>query len=403
MAIIVQKFGGTSLSTVDLIKKAALRVKVEADAGHQVVVVLSAMAGMTDRFVGLVRELSAAYDRSEYDTVVSAGEQVSVGLMAVALKNIGLSARSWLGWQIPIRTSDIHSSAKIEDISIDKLQESLNQSEIAVVAGFQGISPQGRITTLGRGGSDTTAVALAAALQAERCDIYTDVEGVYTADPRFVAKAGKLDQIAYDEMLELASQGAKVLQRDSVQLAMKHQVPLRVLSSLTTASGTLISQYSQSEGAKIRGVVQSFSECKIQLKNISQGAFERLASVLQNANITIDMPCHSLTPCSSRWDYSFTVREEDLLQTQKLLDSIKNEIKFSLVTSDLHVARISIVGPYLSENPNLVQKLFHTLAEKGIQVQDVSTSDIKISVLVNKADSEKALSALHTAYNLDVK
>lgn len=403
MSIIVQKFGGTSLSTVDLIKKAALRVKVEAEAGHQVVVVLSAMAGMTDRFVGFVRELSAAYDRSEYDTVVSAGEQVSVGLMAVALNNIGLSARSWLGWQIPIRTSDIHSSAKIEEISVDKLQQSLDQGEIAVVAGFQGISSQGRITTLGRGGSDTTAVALAAALQAERCDIYTDVEGVYTADPRVVSKAGKLDQIAYDEMLELASQGAKVLQRDSVQLAMKHQVPLRVLSSLTTASGTLISQDSESEGAQIRGVVQSFSECKIQLKDISQGAFERLASVLKNADIAIDMPCHSLTTCGSRWNYTFTVREEDFLQTEKLLGSIKKEIKFSLVTSNPHVARISIVGPYLSENPNLVQKLFHTLAEKGIQVQGASTSDIKISVLVNKADSEKALSALHTAYNLDVK
>ncbi len=267
MSYIVQKFGGTSVATLDLIKKAALRIKAEVEAGHSVVAVVSAMAGTTNTLVNYVRDLSTTYDRAEYDAVVSTGEQITAGLLALALQSLGIPARSWQGWQLPIQTSSHHSHAHIQEIQTHRLTEAAKKGLVSVVAGFQGVNADGRITTLGRGGSDTTAVALAAALQAERCDIFTDVDGIYTADPRYVSAAGKLNQIAYQDMLELASQGAKVLQRDSVELAMKHGVRLRVLSSLSETPGTLVTgeHELQTTRRQVSGLAHSLNHVKLTL------------------------------------------------------------------------------------------------------------------------------------------
>lgn len=403
MSIIVQKFGGSSLASVELIKKAAFRVKSEIDAGHQLVVVLSAMGGMTDQLMEKILEISTGYDRAEHDTILSAGEQISVGLMAMALQNLGIRARSFLGWQVPIMTTSGHGNAQIQDIPRDNLQHVLDKGEVAVVAGFQGLSPEGRITTLGRGGSDTTAVALAAALQAYRCDIYTDVEGVYTADPRLVSKASKLDSIAYNEMLELSAQGAKVLQRDSVELAMKHNLALRVLSSQSQRPGTLISMAAQDSASAIRGVAQSLHHSQFTLSCLPAEKLPIARAFITNAPLSPELINFHFSPSGAHFDLSFVVTDSEAEFTQIHIQENKKNLEFQNLFINKKLSKISTIGPSLSENPNLVQKLFHTLAEKGIQVEAVSTADVKVSVLIDRDHVEKALGALHTAFNLDVK
>lgn len=407
MTYIIQKFGGTSVATLELIKKAALRAKAEVEEGHAVVVVVSAMAGVTNQLIEYVRDLSTTYDRAEYDSVVSSGEQVTAGLLALALQNLGLSARSWLGWQIPLKTSSQHAHAELQEINIQALRSDLDKGVVAVVAGFQGISRDNRITTLGRGGSDTTAVALAAALCAERCDIFTDVDGIYTADPRYVGAAGKLDHIAYEEMLELAAQGAKVLQKESVEFAMKHGVRLRVLSSLSEASGTLVTNENElkSNYKHIRGLAHSLNEVKITLHSLPQNPedVERIKAYLKTHQVSIDMVHYALSWCGKTLDCSFTVALADKERAISLLDKEKVTLQFGDLSSDSNVAKISVVGSGLQTEHSPSQKLFQTLQEEGIFVQAVSTSDIKLSVLIDAKDAEGAVSKLHTLYQLDVK
>ena len=407
MATIIQKFGGTSVATVDLIKKAALRVKAEIESGHQVVVVVSAMAGTTNTLLGYVRDLSTTYDRAEYDAVVSSGEQVTAGLLALSLQNMGIQARSWLGWQIPIYTNSRHTQASIEHIEIEALSKDLSKGIVAVVAGFQGLSPEGRITTLGRGGSDTTAVALAAALNAERCDIFTDVEGVYTADPRYVTAAGKLEHIAYREMLELAAQGAKVLQKDSVELAMKHRVRLRVLSSLSEAQGTLVTGENELSNRRqhIRGLAHTLNEEKLTLYELPQTAskIDEIKAVLEAKHIAIDMIQQTLSLCGKYLDFSFTLLATECERAIDILQNEKNKLQFNSLLRDSNVAKVSVIGSGLQTEHSSSHKLFQTLREEGIEVQAVAASDIKLSVLISTKDATRAVSSLHTVYQLDEK
>ncbi len=407
MTYIVQKFGGTSVATLDLIKKAALRVQTEVQAGHRVVVVVSAMAGTTNTFVGYVRDLSATYDRTEYDTVVSSGEQVTAGLLALSLQNIGISARSWLGWQLPIYTNAHHTQAQIDRIETKDLLKSLEKGVVAVVAGFQGLSPEGRITTLGRWGSDTTAVALAAALKAERCDIFTDVEGVYTADPRYLATAGKLEHIAYQEMLELASQGAKVLQKDSVELAMKHRVRLHVLSSLSNTPGTLITTENELRGQEkhIRGLAHTLNEEKITLRALPQlpGKMDAIKALFSTHQIAIDMIQQTLSLRDNVLDVSFTVLATEADRAEAILQKEKHSLHFYDLLRDSGVAKISVIGSGLQTEHSPSQKLFQTLRAEGIKVQAVATSEIKLSVLIHVRDAGRAIASLHTVYQLDVE
>jgi len=407
MACIVQKFGGTSVATPDLIKKAALRVKAEVDAGHTVVVVVSAMAGATSMLVRYVGDISSTYDRAEYDAVVSSGEQVTAGLLALSLQNLDIPARSWLGWQLPIYTNSHHSQAKIERIEVDSLLKDLHQGKVAVVTGFQGLSPAGRITTLGRGGSDTTAVALAAALNAERCDIFTDVDGVYTADPRYVTAAGKLEYIAYQEMLELAAQGAKVLQKESVELAMKHRVRLRVLSSLSEAPGTVVTAEHEFKPLQkhIRGLAHTLNDVKITLCALPQTSskVEEIKALLNVHQITIDMLHQNLSLCGNYMDCAFTVLAIEEERAVGILQRTQNELQFNDLLRDSHVAKISVIGSGLQTKLSPSHQLFQTLREEGIKVQAVAASDIKLSVLISATDAERAVSSLHTIYQLDAE
>ena len=404
MAYIVQKFGGTSLSTLELIKKAALRVKSEVESGHKVVVTVSAMAGSTNTLVGYVRDLSTTYDRAEYDCVVSSGEQVTAGLLALCLQNLDIPARSWLGWQIPIYTSSHHSQGKIERINIKSLVKELDKGIVAVVAGFQGLSAEGRITTLGRGGSDTTAVALAAALKAERCDIFTDVDGVYTADPRYVTTAGKFEHIAYQEMLELAAQGAKVLQKDSVELAMHHGVRLRVLSSLSETSGTLITNENElTESEKhIRGVAHTLSEEKLTLRFVSQNATEidEVKALLEEDNISINMIQYHISICRNFIDLSFTISVTEIERIIEILQKAKKKLKFYDLLRSSRLARVSVIGAGLQTDHSSARKLFQILREENIEVQSVAASDIKLSVLLSVNDAERAIKCIHAVYQL---
>lgn len=407
MATIIQKFGGTSVATLDLIKKAALRVKSETEAGNRVVAVVSAMAGATNALLGYVRDLSTTYDRAEYDAVVSSGEQVTAGLLALSLQNIGIPARSWLGWQIPICTTALHSQASIERIETETLLKDLNKGIVAVVAGFQGLSPDGRITTLGRGGSDTTAVALAAALHAERCDIFTDVDGVYTADPRYVTTAGKLEHIAYLEMLELAAQGAKVLQKESVELAMKHRVRLCVLSSLSEAPGTLVTAENElsSKRQHIRGLAHTLNAERLTLCALPQtpSKIDEIKALLEAHHIAIDMIQQTLSLCGKYQDFSFTIPETEGERAIDILQKEKNKLQFYDLLRDSHVAKISVIGSGLQTEHSSSHKLFQTLRKEGIEVQAVAASDIKLSVLISAHDTTRAISSLHTVYQLDVK
>lgn len=413
MARLVMKFGGTSVGSVERIQSVARLVAREVDAGHEVAVVVSAMAGETDRLVALVEEMrsganTSSHDQSEYDAVVATGEQVSSGLLSIALQLMGHNARSWSGWQIPIRTSDVHGSARIEDIDAAALSASLAKGTIGVVTGFQGVTAAGRVATLGRGGSDTSAVALAAAIRADRCDIYTDVDGVYTSDPRIVQKAHKLDRISYEEMLELASLGAKVLQTRSVEMAMVHQVPMRVLNSMgdpdDPKNGTLVCDEDDVvESIMVSGVTYSRDEARVNLLRVTDqpGIASKIFGLLAEANINVDMIVQNVSRSATQTNMTFTVRESDLARALELLESRQAEIGCEEITSDDHVVKLSVVGVGMRSHAGVASTMFAALAEKGINIDVISTSEIKISVLIDEQYTELALRTLHTAFGLD--
>ncbi len=404
MARIVMKFGGTSVGDVDRIRNAARRVKAEVEAGNEVAVVVSAMSGETNRLVGLTREVSAMHDAREYDTVVAAGEQVTIGLMAMALQDLEVNARSWLGWQVPVHTTDAHSAARIERIETDELIRRFGEGQVAVVAGFQGIASDGRISTLGRGGSDTSAVALAAALKADRCDIYTDVDGVYTADPRIVSAAQKLDRITYEEMLELASLGAKVLQTRSVELAMNHGVRVHVRSSFSDEQGTLVVDEEEIvEQQMVNGVTYAPDEAKVTLRQVADrpGVSAAIFGALADANINVDMIVQNITEDGATTDLTFTVGRDQLQRALKILEGIKPDVGWREVVSASDVVKVSIVGVGMRSHVGVAQTMFRALAEKGINIQVITTSEIKVSVLISADYKELAVRALHTAFGLD--
>jgi aspartate kinase len=406
MARIVQKFGGTSVADIDRIRAVAQRVKRSVDAGDEVAVVVSAMAGTTNQLVEWTREISPMHDAREYDVVVSAGEQITVGLMAMALQNIGVDARSWLGWQIPMVTDDVHGRARIEDVKADEIVRRFGQGQVAVMAGFQGIASDNRITTLGRGGSDTSAVALAAAIDADRCDIFTDVDGIYTSDPRIVTRARKLDRITYEEMLEMASLGAKVLQTRSVELAMNHRVRLQVLSSFIDAPGTLVVDEEEIvEQEIVSGIAHSGNEAKITLVRVpdNPGIAAAIFGPLAEASINVDMIVQNVSEDGKATDLTFTVPKDDLARTLEVLGGQKERLGFERVEGDPDVVKISVVGVGMRSHAGVALRMFKALADKGINIQVISTSEIKISVLVSDAYTELALRSLHTAYGLDAE
>ena len=404
MARIVQKFGGTSVANVERIKAVAQRVKAEIDQGNEVAVVVSAMAGTTNQLVAWVNEISKLHDAREYDTVVAAGEQVTSGLTALALQEIGITARSWLGWQVPVATDGIHGRARVERIETGELRQRMARGEVPVLAGFQGLGNDNRITTLGRGGSDISAVALAAALDADRCDIYTDVDGVYTTDPRIVAKARKLDKITYEEMLEMASLGAKVLHTRSVELAMKQRVRLQVLSSFTDAPGTLVVDEDEIvEKELVSGIAYSRDEAKVTLVRVPDrpGVAASIFGSLADAGINVDMIVQNVSEDGKATDLTFTVTRSDLPRALKVLEGKDKELGYAAIKPDAAVVKVSVVGVGMRSHPGVAQLMFKTLADKGINIQVISTSEIKVSVLIAEEYTELALRALHSAYNLD--
>lgn len=412
MARIVMKFGGTSMAGIERIRNVAQRVKTEWEAGNQVAVVVSAMAGDTDRLVNFCREASSLYDRREYDVVVASGEQVTSGLLAIVLQSIGVPARSWLGWQLPIRTDDAHAAARIESIDTAALDASLARGEVAVIPGFQGMTEDGRVTTLGRGGSDTSAVAVAAAMKADRCDIYTDVDGVYTTDPRIVPRARKLTRVTYEEMLELASVGAKVLQTRSVGLAMKEKVRVRVLSSFddkrdeTGHRGTLIvgeEEIEEMERQLITGIAHDKSEAKITLTAVPDrpGAVASIFSPLADAGINVDMIVQNVAHSSSSTDVTFTVPKAELARALDTLQKQKDAIGYQDLKHDIRISKISVVGVGMRSHAGVAATMFKTLGERGINILAITTSEIKVSVVIEDDYTELAVRVLHTAYGLD--
>ncbi len=404
MAVIVQKFGGTSVADMGRIRAVADKVEATVAAGHEVAVVLSAMAGVTNQLVAWVAEAGAGSESAEYDSVVATGEQVTTGLLACVLQSRGLKARSWLGWQLPIRTDGVHGRARITEIETGDLLAGLGRGEVQVVAGFQGIAGDGRIATLGRGGSDITAVALAAALGAERCDIYTDVDGVYTSDPRVVAKARKLDKITYEEMLEMASLGAKVLHTRSVELAMKHDVPLQVLSSFVDEPGTLVvNEEDMLEQELVSGITYSRDEAKVTLTRVPDrpGVAAAIFGPLSDAEINVDMIVQNVSEDGKATDLTFTVTKGDLEPAIRVLEKKRGELGFAKLIQDPNVVKISVIGVGMRSHAGVAQKMFQVMAEKGINIQVISTSEIKISVLVAEDYTELAVRSLHSAYNLD--
>ena len=404
MALIVQKFGGTSVGDLDRIRNVATRVKSEVDAGHQVAVVVSAMAGTTNQLVAWARDIGPLHDAREYDTIVSTGEQVTVGLLAIALQNMGVNARSWLGWQMPVHTDEIHGAARILDIDTSVIGQRLAAGQVAVVAGFQGLAPDGRITTLGRGGSDTSAVALAAALGADRCDIYTDVDGVYTTDPRIAPHARKLDRITFEEMLEMASLGAKVLQTRSVAMAMRHNVNLQVRSSFTDAPGTfVVDEDSIVEQEKISGIAYSPDEAKITIQGLPDkpGIAAEIFGRLADNHVNVDMIVQSASTDTKKTDITFSIGRADLQKAVDTIEKSKDQLGFSGVSAAENVTKISVVGMAMRSQPGVAKTMFETLADKGINLQVISTSEIKISVLISSEYTELAVRSLHTAFGLD--
>jgi aspartate kinase len=401
---VVMKFGGTSVANIERIRAVAQRVKREVDAGHEVAVVVSAMAGATNQMVAWCGELSPLYDAREYDVVVASGEQVTSGLMAIALQTIGVNARSWLGWQIPVESDDAHGKARITIIRTAELEKRFAQGQVAVVAGFQGVGADNRVTTLGRGGSDTSAVALAAALNADRCDIFTDVDGVYTTDPRIVAKARKLDKISYEEMLEMASVGAKVLQIRSVEMAMKHRVRLQVLSSFEDKPGTLVVDEDEiMEQELVSGIAYSRDEAKITLLKVADrpGIAASIFGPLADANINVDMIVQNVSESGDTTDMTFTVSKGDFERAKQVIEGQRNSVQFAGLIADSNVVKVSVIGVGMRSHAGIAQRMFQALAEKGINIQVISTSEIKISVLVAEEYTELAVRALHTAYGLD--
>ncbi|MEC7464363.1 MAG: aspartate kinase [Pseudomonadota bacterium] len=404
MARIVQKFGGTSVADIGLIKKVAQRVKQSVDAGDEVVVVVSAMAGTTNQLVNWASEISSKHDAMEYDVIVSAGEQITIGLLAMALQDIGVDARSWLGWQVPILTNDLHGRARILDVRAKEIMDRLGYGQVAVMAGFQGIASNGRVATLGRGGSDTSAVALAAAIDADRCDIFTDVDGIYTSDPRIVSRARKLDKITYEEMLEMASLGAKVLHTRSVELAMNHSVRLQVLSSFKDAPGTLVVDEEEIlEQEIVSGIAHSGNEAKITLVRVPDhpGVAAGIFGPLADSDINVDMIVQNVSEDGKATDLTFTVPKDDLDLALEVLEGQRKKLGFERVQGDPEVVKISVVGVGMRSHAGVAMRMFQALAEKGINIQVISTSEIKISVLVSDAYTELALRSLHTAYGLD--
>ena len=406
MALIVQKFGGTSVGDLDRIRNVATRVQHEVDAGHQVAVVVSAMAGTTNQLVSWARDIGPIHDAREYDTIVASGEQVTVGLLAIALQNLGIDARSWLGWQVPVRTDDVHGAARIDAIDTALMRERLAAGQVAVVAGFQGIAPDGRIATLGRGGSDTSAVALAAALEADRCDIYTDVDGVYTTDPRIAPKAQKLDAITFEEMLEMASLGAKVLQTRSVAMAMRHNVNLQVRSSFSDATGTLVvNEDAIVEQEKISGIAYSPDEAKVTIQGLPDkpGTAAAIFGELSENHINVDMIVQSATGEGQGADITFSLGRGDLAKALELINAGRDRLGFQDLVATENVTKISVVGMAMRSQPGVAGTMFETLAERGINIEVISTSEIKISVLIASEYTELAVRSLHSAFGLDAE
>ena len=404
MARIVQKFGGTSVGDLDRIRQVAQKVRSCVDAGNQVAVVVSAMAGTTNQLVEWAKQIGPMHDAREYDTIVSTGEQVTVGLLSIALQNIGVDARSWLGWQIPIKTDEVHSTARIEEIKALDIIERLEKGQVAVVAGFQGITPDGRISTLGRGGSDTSAVALAAAIKADRCDIYTDVDGVYTTDPRIMSKARKLDYITFEEMLEMASAGARVLQTRSVAMAMRHRVNLQVLSSFNDTPGTLVqNEEKQMEKQKVSGIAYSAEEAKVTVVGLPDkpGIAARIFGVLSELNINVDMIVQSASVNLQKTDITFSLARLDLSKAVTSIANLKDELAFERLVHDDNIAKISVIGTAMRTQPGIAKCMFEVLSEKKINMQVISTSEIKISVLIQADYAELAVRSLHDAFGLD--
>jgi aspartate kinase len=404
MARIIAKFGGTSVGDIGRIKAVAARVKAMTDAGDEVCVVLSAMAGTTDQLIDWTRQTAAMHDAREYDVVVSAGEQITVGLMALALQELGVEARSWLGWQLPLSTDVTHGNARINRIETAELIRRMGEGQVQVIAGFQGLGADNRVTTLGRGGTDTTAVALAASIGAERCDIFSDVDGVYTSDPRIVAKARKLDKITYEEMLEMASLGAKVLQTRSVEAAMKHGVPLRVVSSFNNTPGTLVVDESEIvEQEIVSSIAYSRDEAKITLQHVADrpGVAADVFGPLAEADVNVDMIVQSSSGNGDATDMTFTVARSDLDRSLSILKDLKPKIAYTKMFSDADVVKISVVGVGMRSHAGVAGRMFSALAEKGINIQVISTSEIKVSVLIAEEYTELALRTLHTAYGLD--
>ncbi len=415
MGRLVMKFGGTSVANIERIRNVAAHVKREVDAGHDVAVVVSAMAGKTNELVEWCRQASPMHDAREYDAVVASGEQVTSGLLAITLQGMGVQARSWQGWQIPIRTSDAHASARILDIDgSEMLRRFAERKEVAVIAGFQGISPEsGRITTLGRGGSDTSAVAIAAAIGAERCDIYTDVDGVYTTDPRVVPKARRLDQVAFEEMLEMASQGAKVLQVRSVELGMVHNVRVFVRSSFDKPEdidphgnppGTLIcSEEEIMENRVVTGIAFSRDEAQISVRHIEDkpGVAAAIFGPLAEANINVDMIVQSVSEDGNTTDLTFTVPASDYDRARDTIAKAKDRIGYARLDSATDLAKVSVIGSGMRSHAGVAAQAFAALAERNINIRAITTSEIKFSVLIDTAYTELAVRTLHTLYGLD--
>lgn len=415
MGRLVMKFGGTSVANIDRIRNVARHVEREVKAGNHVAVVVSAMAGTTNQLVEWCKQAAPMHDAREYDAIVSTGEQVTAGLLAIVLQEIGIPARSWSGWQIPIETDGVHGSARMTNINGAEILKRMEQGQVAVIAGFQGIGPDKRITTLGRGGSDTSAVAMAAALNAS-CDIYTDVDGVYTADPRIVTGAQKLDKISYEEMLEQASLGAKVLQPRSVELAMVYKVPLQVRSSFEapdspnqnkpdgTGPGTIVCQEDQSmEQHVVSGIAYSRDEAKISLRKVKDkpGVSAGVFGPLAEADISVDMIVQNVSADGAVADITFTLPRKDLRKAIELLEKLKAQIGFQDIAHSADVAKVSVVGIGMRSHSGVAARMFKSLADKGINIQAITTSEIKVSVLIDEAYTELAVRALHTAYGLD--
>ena len=401
----VLKFGGTSVADVPQIKKIALKVKKEVNQGNRVIVIVSAMAGVTNNLIDLVQTASEIPSYPEYDVILSTGEQVTSALLATILNDLNIKARSWLGWQVPIISNKAHSKALIEEIKTDNISEFLKKSQVAIISGFQAVTKENRITTLGRGGSDTSAVAIAAAFSAERCDIYTDVDGVYTTDPRIVKNAKKLDSITYEEMLELASQGAKVLQTRSVALAMKYNVKLRVLSSFEDLPGTsIIKEGKNMEKTEISGIAHSLNEAKITLSGVPDqpGQAAEIFGALAQHSINVDMIVQSSSINHEATDITFTIPETDMITAENIIKQIQKKIGFKKFFTDTNVVKISVVGNAMRTQSGIAKTMFKILANNQINIHVISTSEIKISVLISSDYYELAMRSLHSAFGLDV-